>query len=462
VLLAVWGVDILRKLGTENVPRLDEIAIDGRVLAFTALTAVASAVAFGLAPALQGLSSELRPAMGTGMRASGSRSRGRTMGVLVSFEIALAMVLLVGTGLMMKSLVRLLRVDPGFRTDHMLEVSVALSPTAYKPGQMLQLYHNIDQQLASLPGVDAAGGITIPPEYGEGNTYTRFIASGRPASDDEFLMANWRTTTPGFFRAMAIPLLQGRFLTDGEFDDKARVALVNRTAAQRFWPGEDPIGKIVTPYARKELQYTVVGVVGDVRDVALNTAPDAAVYLSGRPWASMTFLLHTTGDPMALAKAVRERVRLVSPAIPVTLTPLEDALSASIAQPRFSSAMLALFSAVALSLAMMGVFGVISFSVAQQTREIGIRMALGAQRRDVLRLVLRRGLLLAAAGISCGIGGALAGTRVLSSLLYAVRPTDPWVFTAVAVILAAVALLASYLAARRAMRVDPIVALRYE
>src|SRR5262249_4375054 len=247
-----------------------------------------------------------------------------------------------------------------------------------------------------------------------GNTYTRFIASGRPVSDDEFLMANWRTTTPGLFRAMAIPLLQGRFLTDGEFDDKARVALVNRTAAQRFWPGENPIGKIVTTYAPGELNYTVVGVVGDVRDVALNTAPDAAVYLAGRPWAQMTFLLHTTGEPMALASAVRERVRMVNPAIPVTLTTLEDALSASIAQPRFSSAMLAIFSWVALSLAMMGIFGVISFSVAQQTREIGIRMALGAQRRDVLRLVLRRGLLLAAAGIACGLCGAFAGTRVLS------------------------------------------------
>src|SRR6185312_8633217 len=322
VLFASLGVDLLRRLGTENVPRLDEIAIDGRVLAFAGITAVASALVFGLLPLLQLSSSELRPAIGSGAR----HTQGRA----------------------------------GFRSDHVLEVGVALSPAAYKPPQMIQLYHAIDQELGALPGVDAVGAMSIAPES-DGNTYTRFLVSDRPQRDDEFLMANWRSPTAGVFRALGIPLLRGRMLTDADYSLDSRAALVNATAAKRFWPDADPIGKTITPYARKDLHYTVVGVVGDVRDVALATPPDAAVYLSGRNWQSMTFMLHTAGDPMALAAAARERVHEVNPNIPVTLTTLDATLSTSIAQPRFAGTMLAIFSWVALTLAMMGIFSVISF-----------------------------------------------------------------------------------------------------
>jgi putative ABC transport system permease protein len=360
---------------------------------------------------------------------------------------------------MMRSFFALTRVDPGFRTDHILEAGVALSPTAYKPEQMIQIYHAIDRELAALPGVESSGGISKAPE-GDGNTYTRFVVSDRPQRDDEFLMANWRSPTAGYFRAAAIPLLKGRLVTDADYSVDARVALVNATAARRWWPDADPIGKMLTPWAHKELHYTVVGVVGDVRDVALGTPPDATVYLSGRNWASMTFLLHTAGDPQALGAAVRERVRTVNPNIPVTLSTLDETLSKSVAQPRFAGTMLAIFSWVALTLAMMGIFSVISFSVAQQTREIGIRMALGAQRRDILRMVLGRGLVLAAIGIAVGLGGAFAATRVLSSLLYSVGATDPLVFAGVTLLLALVAVAASALAGRRATAVDPMVALR--
>jgi putative ABC transport system permease protein len=461
VALAWVGVAVLRRLGTENVPRLDEIAIDGRVLAFAAATAVGSAIVFGMAPMLQLSSSELRAAIGSGGRTTAGRARRRAIGGLVALQMALALVLLVGAGLMMKSFIALGRVDPGFRTDHMLAVRVALSPTQYKPEQMVALYRRLDAELQTLPGVDAAGGISIAPEL-DGNAYTRFLVSGRVQDDNEFLMANWRSPTPGVFRALGIPLLRGRMETDADYDPNQRVALVNATAAKRFWPDRDPIGQIVTPYARKELHYTVVGVVGDVRDVSLDTPPDAAVYLCGRSWPAMTFLAHTHGDPMALAAAVRERVHTVGPSIPFTLTTLEKGLATSIAQQRFAGTVLAIFSWVALTLAMMGIFSVISFSVAQQTREIGIRMALGAQRRDVLFMVLRRGLVLAGAGIVVGVAGALACTRVLSSLLFAVRPTDPGVFAAVTLLLGLVAIGASWLAARRALRVDPMVALRYE
>jgi putative ABC transport system permease protein len=254
--------------------------------------------------------------------------------------------------------------------------------------------------------------------------------------------------------------VRGRLVTDADYNLDSRVALVNQTAARRFWPDADPIGKMVTPYAKKELHYTVVGVVGDIRDVALNTAPDSTVYLSGRNWASMTFMVHAAGDPMTLAGAVRERVHAVNPNMPVTLSTLDQTLSKSIAQPRFAGTMLAIFSWVALTLAMMGIFSVISFSVAQQTREIGIRMALGAQRGDILRMVLRRGFVLAAIGIALGLGGAFACTRVLASLLFAVGVTDPSVFAAVTLLLALVALGANYLAARRATSVDPMIALR--
>jgi predicted permease len=459
--LASIGVSLLRGVSFDQIPRLDQIGIDGRVLAFTAAVAFASAIAFGLAPALQGLSPQLHATLGSGPRTAGNKKRHRLIGILVSAEIALAMVLLVGAGLMMKTVVALTHVNPGFRVDHMLQAAIALPPTAYKGEQMIQLYRELDRELASLPGVDGAGGISVAPEL-DGNTYTRFLASGRPQRDDEFLMANWRTTTPNFFSAMAIPLLQGRLITDGEFNPDARVALVNRTAAERWWPGDNPLGKIVTPYARQELHYTVVGVVGDVRDVALNTPPDAAVYFAGRPWPAMTYFIHTTGEPGALAAAVRARVRSVSPNLPVTITTLRQTLSNSIVQPRLSGALLAIFSWVALALALTGIFGVISFSVAQQTREIGIRMALGAQPADVLRVFLRRGFLLAGIGVSVGLAGALASMRLLQSLLFGVAPTDPWILGGVALLLGAVAVLASYLAARKAVRVEPLVALRTE
>ncbi|HEY2745884.1 MAG TPA: ABC transporter permease, partial [Polyangia bacterium] len=460
VVLASLGVDLLRRLGGDNVPRLDEVAIDGRVLAFAALTAAGSALVFGLLPMLQISSSELRPAIAGG-RATAGRAGRRAIDALVAVQMALALVLLVGAGLMMKSFFALTHVDPGFRSDHVLEVGLALSPTAYKPPEMIQLYHAVDRELATLPGVDAVGGVSIAPES-DGNTYTRFLVSDRPQREDEFLMANWRSPTAGYFKAMGIPLVRGRLVTDADYSLDSRVALVNVTAARRFWPDMDPIGKVVTPYARKELHYTVVGVVGDLRDVALNTAPDATVYLSGRNWATMTFMLHTSADPLALAAAARARVHAVNPNIPVKLASLDETLSSSIAQPRFAGTMLALFSWVALTLAMMGIFSVISFSVAQQTREIGIRMALGAQRGDVLGMVLGRGVVLTAIGIAAGLGGALACTRVLASLLFDVRATDPAVFAAVTALLALVALAASFLAARRATAVDPMVALRAE
>ncbi len=460
VLLASLGVDLLRRLGGENVPRLDEVAVDGRVLAFAAVTAAASALVFGLLPMLQISASELRPAVAGG-RATAGRAGRRTIDALVATQMALALVLLVGAGLMMKSFLALTRVDPGFRSDHVLEVGVALSPTAYKPEQMIQIYHAVDRELATLPGVDAVGGVSIAPES-DGNTYTRFLVSDRPQRDDEFLMANWRSPTAGYFRAMGIPLVRGRLVTDADYTLDSRVALVNVTAARRFWPDADPIGKMVTPYARKELHYTVVGVVGDLRDVALATPPDATVYLSGRNWPTMTFMVHSAGDPMTLAAAARARVHAVNPNIPVKLASLEETLSTSIAQPRFAGTMLAIFSWVALTLAVMGIFSVISFSVAQQTREIGIRMALGARRGDVLWMVLGRGVVLAAIGIAAGLTGALACTRVLASLLFGVRATDPAVFAAVTALLALVALAASWLAARRATAVDPMVALRAE
>jgi predicted permease len=459
VFLAWLGVGVLRRLGTANVPRLDEVAIDGHVLAFAGLTAAASALVFGLAPMLQITSSELRPAIGSGGRTTTGRAGRRAIDGLVATQMALALVILAGAGLMMKSFFALTRVDPGFRTDHILEVGVALSPAAYTPAQMIQIYQAVDQQLGALPGVESVGGISIAPES-DGNTYTRFLVSDRPQREDEFLMANWRSPTAGYFRAMAIPLLRGRLVTDADFNLDSRVALINQTAARRWWPDADPIGKTVTPYARKELHYTVVGVVGDLRDVALNTEPDATVYLSGRNWASMTFMIHTAGDPMALTGAVRDRVRGVNPNIPVTLATLDATLSKSIAQPRFAGTMLAIFSWVALTLAMMGIFSVISFSVAQQTREIGVRMALGAQRSDILMMVLRQGIVLAVIGIAVGVAGALACTRVLTSLLYAVGATDPAVFAGVTLLIALVALAASYLAARRATAVDPMIALR--
>ena len=461
VLLASAGVSLLRRLGGDSVPRLDHVAVDARVVAFAGAIAVGSAILFGMAPLVQLAAAELQPAIGGAGRTTSGRARRRAIDALVAIQIAVALVLVVGAGLMMKSFVALVRVDPGFRADHVLAVRVSLSPTQYKPDEMVQLYRRLDAALATVPGVDASGGVSIAPEL-DGDTYTRFLVSDRPQNDDEFLMASWRSTTPGYFRALAIPLVRGRAETDSDYDPSQRFALINQTAARRWWPDGDALGKVVTPYARKELHYTVVGVVGDVRDVSLDTRAEPTVYLLGRSWPAMTFLLHARGEPRSLAGVVRDRVRSVGATIPFTLTTLDEAMSASIAQQRFAGTMLALFSSVALLLAMMGIFSVIAFSVAQQTREIGIRVALGARRGDVLLLVLRRAVALVAVGVAVGLAGALACTRVMASLLYSVRATDPLIFALVTALLALVALAASALAARRALRVDPMVALRYE
>jgi predicted permease len=459
VALAWLAVTALGHLAA-NVPRLDEVTIDGRVLAFAAAASMGSALVFGAAPLVQ-VATDLRAGLGAGGRASGGRTRRRAIDALVALQVAMALVLLVGAGLMMKSFVALTRVNPGFRVDNMLAVRVALSPTQYKPADMVALYRRIDGELAQLPGVDASGGISIAPEL-DGNAYTRFIVSGRPERDEEFLMASWRSPTPGYFRALAIPLLRGRLESDADYSFDGRMALVSRTAAERFWPDADPIGQIVTPYAKKEQHFTVVGVVGDVRDVTLDAPPEPAIYLCGKPWPAMTFLLHTTVPPLSLATAVRARMRGVSPDVPFTLTTLTQALAASIAQQRFAGTMLAIFSWVALTLALIGIFSVISFSVAQRTREIGIRMALGAQPADLLRLVIARGVALAGVGIVVGLSGAFACTHLLGSLLYSVGALDPTVFASVTLVLTLVALLASWLGARRVLRVEPMEALRYE
>ena len=461
VLLAWLGVELLRRLGTDYVPRIDEIAIDWHVLVFAALAAAGSAVVFGLAPLVQLSSSELRPAIGSGGRTTSGRTRRRTIEGLVALQMAMALVLLVGAGLMMKSFFALTRVNPGFRTSHILEVGVALSPTQYKADQMIQVYKTIDRELSSLPGVDAVGAISIAPESGN-DTYTRFVASDWPLNEDEFLMAHWRSPTPGYFRALAIPLVRGRLMEEADFSLDRRNAIVNQTAAKRWWPDADPIGKTVTPSARKDLHYTVVGVVGDVLDVTLNAEPDAMVYLLGRNWPAMTFLVHTAGEPTALAGAARERLRQVNPNIP------DDARHA---RPHAGD----VGGAAALRQHDAGdllVGGVDAGDDGHLQRHLVLGGAADARNRHPhgARRAAARRLAHGARARRRADGDRNRGRARRRVRLHARarqpalqrRAIDAGVYAAVTLLLALVALGATYLAARKATRVEPSVALRYD
>jgi putative ABC transport system permease protein len=464
LLLSVWGIEVVRSMGRGNVPRLNEVSVDPRVIAFACAAALLSAGIFGLAPALHMWKSDVHRNLGDGTRSSASGTRGRARSALVVGEIALAMVLLISAGLMMKSFVSLLQLNPGFRADHVLMANVALPASRYKPPQRAAFFRQLMEHLAAVPGVQQVGAINIGPLSG-GSTATQVTIPGRtPASRDEFLSANWRTVTPGYFAAMGVPLQRGRLLNDDDAGDgRPPTLIINQTMARRWWPNEDPVGKTVLPEGNKT-PYTIVGVVGDVRDVSLNTEPAPTMYFSyGGGWPSMTILVHSTADPSAVANAMREQVHSLDRTLPLTAVgSLQEAISASVAQPRFSTVLLGTFSALALLLAVVGIYGVVSYSVTQRTFEIGIRMALGAQQSDVLKLVLGHGLALVGIGVAVGLIAALASTRILKTLLFGVSATDPLVFTAIVALLAGVALLASYIPARRATRVDPMVALRYE
>jgi putative ABC transport system permease protein len=462
--LALWGLDALRGLIPDEVAHLRDIGIDGRVLGFTLLTAVVTGVMFGLVPALQAAAGNPGDALQEGARSTAHRARRRTRDILVAAEIAIALLLLVGAGLMLKSFHRLNQVDPGFDPRDLRAAALALSSTRYpdEAGQA-EFYRRALASLANVPGAQVA--LAFPMPFTDGNSDLIFQVEGRPMpAPGHELDADFRSVSPGFFATLGIPLRRGRAFAAA--DDAARaepVLLVNEAFAARFFPGQDPLGqRILIPFRASERPRRIVGVVGNVRQGALDAASRPEMYT---PFGQFPFqfvdVVVRAAATTGLAATVRDRILAVDPDQPVgDLVSVAQAVHDSMARRRLATLLLAIFGGVALILAVVGVYGVMSYLVTQRTQEVGIRMALGARPRDVLALVVRHGLALTLLGIGVGLVGALALSRVLASQLYGVTPTDPTGYAAASLLLAAVAAAASWLPARRAARVDPMIALR--
>lgn len=464
--IALWAVDALRAVGPRDIPRIGVVSVDARVLLFALVVGLLTSLIFGLTPAMLISRVKLHEALKQGAR-RGLSGGGRVVrNALVVVEVALAMTLLVGAGLMIGSFVRLQRVPSGFDAEQVLTVPLQLPANSYSHDQLRTFFRAALTRIAAIPGVTAAGATTTDPfrQWGFSNDVTPTERAAQ-APEGGFMQSGWRSVTPGFFRAMGIPLLRGRVLSAADRADGARVTVISETLAGRLWPGEDPIGKGLFWGGKSGTPLTVVGVVGDIRDVRLEADPPPLMFLpyDQTPMAGMTLVIKTAGNPANVAGAVRQAIRSIDKNLPVPeMRPLDEGRASAVAEPRFRMLLLGTFAAVALVLATMGIYGVMAFTVAQRTREIGVRMALGARPGGVSRMIIRQGMILTLIGMVLGTLGALSLTRVLASLLFDTAPTDPATFAVVTVLLVGVALLATYLPARRAMRVDPVIALRSE
>ena len=468
--LAKWGMDLLLTLAPPDLPRLNNVSLDGRALVFTATITLLTAVIFGLVPALQSSKPNLNETMkdaGRGSTEGGRRQRIRS--TLVVLEVATALVLLVGAGLMIKSFWQLQKVDPGFNPDNALTVQVSLPKTKYpEESQQVAFFQQLIERVATLPGVQSAGAGHVVPLSGN-DFVLAFEIDGRPPLQPGVTQStNYYSVSADYFKAMGIPLRRGRVFTERDIKDSPRVAVINETMAKKIFPDEDPIGKRITFDNRQKGNpewFEIVGIVGDVKQYGLDQTTTMQTYepYIQQTFPYMTLVVRTTGDPTNLNAAIRSEVLKLDKEQPTTnFKTLNEFFSISIAQQRFSVVLLGVFAVVALVLSAVGIYGVLSYAVTQRTHEIGIRVALGAGRRDVLRLVVGQGMLLTVIGVAGGLGAAFALTRLMASLLFGVTATDAVTFASVASLLLAVALLACYIPARRATKVDPLVALRYE
>jgi putative ABC transport system permease protein len=471
LLLAYAGTDLLLALRPEGIPRLDDVGVDATVIGFTLAVSLGTGLLFGLVPALHVTRADLTAVLAEAGRGGPVGRQGqRTRSLLVVAEVALAVMLLVGAGLLMRSFLQLQQVDPGFRPEQALATQLSLPARSYPDDdRRAAFYGALIERLEALPGVTSVGAVNVLP-MSDDRMVINFAVRGRePLPPGEQPTLDVRLATPDYLRAMGIPLLRGRAFSDRDRADAPQVALINEAAAQRHFPGEDPIGQFIRlGWGRAEGEFAggeVVGIVGDVRQLGLADDFLPEIYLphAQAPEAQMSVVVRTAGDPLTLAGAIRAEVRSLDPNLPVgTMTTLDHVVSRSVAQPRFYLLLLGIFAAVSLTLTAVGIFGVMSYAVVQRTREIGIRMALGAAPGAVLRMVIGGALALAVGGMALGLGGALVLTRVLESLVFGVSTTDPLTYAGVAGALTAVVLLASYIPARRATRVDPAVALRGE
>jgi predicted permease len=458
LLLALWGTDALRALSPATLPRLDEIQLDSRVLAFTLMVALLTGLLFGLAPVQQAVRINLQEVLKEGGR-SLTRRRPLLRSLLVVFEIALSLVLLIGAGLLSRSFMSLMAVKPGFQPENLLTLDVSLPQYKYKTdSQQANFFQELLSQAESLPGVQSVALTSNLPLSGSSNKNS-FGIEGGPADVAEW--ADLQLVSSDYFRTMGIALLKGRPFTAQDKKDAPKVAVINEAMARRFWPDEDPIGKrllLGNPTG-------IVGVVGNVMHAGLDAPVEPEIYLpfSQTPSSVTTLVARTDSEPIKLAAALRAQVNAIDQYQPVeNIRTMEAVVSGSVAQPRFVALAMGAFAGLALALATVGIYGVMSYSISQRTHEIGIRMALGAKKSDVLKLVIGQGMLIAGSGVAIGLAVAFALTRLMSSLLFGVSATDPITFMVLALFLTGVALGACLVPARRATKVDPMVALRYE
>ena len=467
--LSVWLTRLLVAVSPANSPRFEEIGIDSRVFLFTLGITLLTGLVFGVAPALQTSRLDLNENLKeSGRRGAGGERHNRLGSLLIVSEVALSFMLLVGAGLLVKSFMRIRDVSPGFNPNNVLTMRMGLMPGKYKQGEpRAQVFRQAVEKIKAVPGVEAVGGVLSMPLGGDTLSVGRsYIREGRPFTPEESANASYLVITPDYFRALQIPLAGGRAFTDQDNDQSPKVLIVNQTMARQLWPSESPVGKRITIWRDEKFPREIVGVVGDTK-ASLDTDAGAQMYVpyaQDANWGSLTLAMRTTNsDPASLAPAVRNEIRSLDKSLPVyNVKTMDYVLAASVADRRTSMLLFSTFAVVAMLLSMIGIYGVTAYYVTQRTHEIGIRMALGAQLRDVMKLVLKRGVTLALIGVAVGVAGAFALTRLLSTLLFGVTAVDLATFASVSLGLIGVAIFACYIPARRATKVDPLVALRYE
>jgi putative ABC transport system permease protein len=485
-LLAFWGVDLIVGGYHGNLPRVGKIGVNSSALLFTLAISLLAGLALGVVPALSSSNRQLHEDLqSAGRGKSTGRSSARFLNFLIASQVALTLVLLVGAGLLGRSFQRLMEVDPGFRAESVVAMTVSL-PRPEDPAAMrslAQFYHRLFERLEALPGVTSVGGTSDLPMSGNGanGSFMEMRSGQAPATMQEFIRqmdalppserardADYRAASAGYFMTMGIPLIRGRLFQEGDGPDSPHVAVVSQSLTKRFWPNEDAIGKQIE-YGNMDGDLrllTIVGIVGDVRDNGLDRDPRPTIYTDyfQRPAATAEFsiVVRAGGDAAVLTNAMRREARALNPEMRMKFETIEEIVSASFDNRRFSMVMLGVFAGSALILAMVGLYGVMAYITSQRTHEIGIRMAIGAQRVDMLQMIFRQSFTLVLTGVAVGIFASLGLTRLLGSMLYGIRATDVVTYTGVVGLLVVAAALASYIPARRAMKVDPMVALRYE